>query len=71
LTTEFSEKTQLVARVRNLAATLFTTDAAIHQWMSRPESALGGVAPVDLLETSAGARQVENLLRALAHGQFV
>jgi uncharacterized protein (DUF2384 family) len=29
------------------------------------------MAPLDLLDTDFGAREVENLLRALAYGQFV
>jgi putative toxin-antitoxin system antitoxin component (TIGR02293 family) len=71
LSTEVSEKVLRAARVRNLATALFTTDAAIHQWLSKPDSALGSMAPIDLLDTDLGAREVENLLVALAHGQFV
>jgi uncharacterized protein (DUF2384 family) len=29
------------------------------------------MAPLDLLDTDFGAREVENLLRALAYGDFV
>jgi uncharacterized protein (DUF2384 family) len=29
------------------------------------------MAPLDLLDTDLGAREVENLLRALAYGHFV
>jgi uncharacterized protein (DUF2384 family) len=32
---------------------------------------LGNIAPLDLLDTDFGAREVENLLRSLAYGQFV
>lgn len=70
LSTEVSEKILRVARIRNLARTLFTTDEAISQWLSKPEAALDDVAPIDLLDTDVGAREVENLLRALAHGHF-
>jgi putative toxin-antitoxin system antitoxin component (TIGR02293 family) len=60
-----------VARVRNLGRVLFTIDEAVSKWMSKPESALGDMAPLDLLDTDLGAREVENLLRALAYGHFV
>src|SRR5882724_10092551 len=48
-----------------------TTDAAVSEWLSKPEQALGNIAPLDLLDTDFGAREVENLLRSLAYGQFV
>ena len=71
LSIEVSEKILRVARLRNLARALFTTDEAISQWLSKPEAALEDVAPFDLLDTELGAREVENLLLSLAHGQFV
>ncbi len=70
LSSETSEKLLRVARVRNLGRVLFTTDEAVSEWLSKPESALGDMAPLDLLDTDLGAREVENLLRALAYGHF-
>jgi len=43
----------------------------VSEWFSKPEQALGNIAPLDLLDTDFGAREVENLLRSLAYGQFV
>jgi len=71
LSKETSEKILRVARIRNLAAELFKTDASVAQWIAKPDAALGNAAPIDLLDTEVGAREVEDLLRALAHGQFV
>jgi len=71
LSSETSEKLLRAARVRNLGRTLFTTDAAVSKWLSKPEPTLGNMAPLDLLDTDFGAREVENLLRSLAYGQFV
>jgi putative toxin-antitoxin system antitoxin component (TIGR02293 family) len=71
LSSETSEKLLRVARVRNLGRVLFTTDEAVSEWMSKPESSLGDMAPLDVLDTDLGAREVENLLRALAYGHFV
>jgi len=39
------------------------------EWLSKPEQGPGNIAPLDLLDTDFGAREVENLLRALAYGQ--
>lgn len=71
LSREASEKVLRVARVRNLARDLFTSDEAISVWLSQPDASLDGDAPLDLLDTELGAREVENLLRALAHGHVV
>jgi putative toxin-antitoxin system antitoxin component (TIGR02293 family) len=71
LSSETSEKLLRVARVRNLGRTLFTTDEAVSEWLSKPDVGLDNMAPLDLLDTDLGAREVENLLRALAYGHFV
>jgi putative toxin-antitoxin system antitoxin component (TIGR02293 family) len=71
LSSEASEKLLRAARVRNLGRTLFTTDGAVSEWLSKPDASLGNMAPLDLLDTDLGAREVENLLRALAYGHFV
>jgi putative toxin-antitoxin system antitoxin component (TIGR02293 family) len=42
-------------------------DRAIH-WLKRPNQALGGIAPVEAIDTELGARQVENILGRIAYG---
>ncbi|MGB9233266.1 MAG: antitoxin Xre/MbcA/ParS toxin-binding domain-containing protein [Terriglobales bacterium] len=37
-------------------------------WLKRPNRALGGIAPVEAMDTELGARQVENLLGRIAYG---
>jgi putative toxin-antitoxin system antitoxin component (TIGR02293 family) len=71
LSAEVSEKVLRVARICNLARSLFATDQAISQWLFKPDGALGDVAPIDLLDTELGAREVEALVRSLTYGQFV
>jgi len=71
LSSETSEKLLRVARLRNLGRTLFTTDEAVSEWMSKPDASLGNMAPWELLDTDLGAREVENILRALSYGHFV
>jgi putative toxin-antitoxin system antitoxin component (TIGR02293 family) len=70
LSSEASEKLLRVARVRNLGRAIFATDDAVSDWLSKPEATLNGAAPLDLLDTDLGSREVENLLRALAYGHF-
>ena len=38
------------------------------RWLRRSNRALGGVAPLDAIDTELGARQVENLLGRIAYG---
>ena len=71
LSSETSEKLLRVARIRNLGRLLFSTDEALSEWLSKTDTALGNMAPIDLMDTDLGAREVENLLQSLTHGQFV
>jgi putative toxin-antitoxin system antitoxin component (TIGR02293 family) len=70
LSSSESEKVLRAARVRNLAGDLFTTDEAISKWLKTPASPLKGAAPIDLLDTDFGAREVEGFIRGLAYGNF-
>lgn len=70
LTAGESEKVLRAARVRNLARDLFTTDEAVSEWLKSPASPLKGTAPIDLLDTDLGAREVEGFIRGLAYGNF-
>jgi putative toxin-antitoxin system antitoxin component (TIGR02293 family) len=38
------------------------------RWLKRPNRALGGAAPLDLIDTELGARSVENVLGRIAYG---
>ena len=38
------------------------------RWLKRPNRALAGLAPVSLIDTELGARQVENVLGRIAYG---
>lgn len=71
LSAEESEKLMRVARVHNLAKRIFTDDDAIAQWLVNPAPGLRSVAPIDLLDTDVGAREVEALLHGIAHGNFI
>lgn len=70
LPVDVSEKVLRVARIRNLARQVFASDRAVGEWLFKRDSALGSLAPIDILDTEVGGREVEELLLSLAHGQF-
>lgn len=41
---------------------------ATNRWLISPAKALGGVTPLDMLQTEIGAREVEDLIGRLEHG---
>ena len=71
LTSEETEKIMRVVRVQHLARKLFTDDDAVAEWLRTPAPALNGTAPIDLLDTDLGAREVESLILGIAHGNVI
>lgn len=63
-----SERLLRVMRVQKLAREVFSTDAAVAQWLTTPDAALGKRPPLAMLSTDVGAAQVHNLLQAMIHG---
>ncbi|PZW47106.1 putative toxin-antitoxin system antitoxin component (TIGR02293 family) [Humitalea rosea] len=68
LTPEQSDRLVRILRVIDFTEQTFADPARAHAWLRRPTTALGGEAPLDLLDTDPGARQVESLLGRIAHG---
>jgi len=65
-----SDRLVRVARIAALAEeALGGKERAIH-WLHRPNRALGLAAPLSLLDTEIGARQVEDVLGRIAHGVY-
>lgn len=71
LTAEQSDRLARVMRVISAAEDTFGTDAKAAHWLRRPTEVLGGEAPLSLLDTSEGAREVERLLSRIDHGLAV
>jgi len=68
LTPEQSDRLARLARLLSLAEdTLGTTEKA-RSWMERPNGALGGKRPIELVRRSSGSLLVEQVLGRLAHG---
>jgi putative toxin-antitoxin system antitoxin component (TIGR02293 family) len=68
LTPEQSDRLMRVIRVIAAAENTFGAFDRSHRWLRRPTTALEGDAPLALLDTSEGARQVERLLARIDHG---
>ncbi len=63
-----SDRLYRLARIVALADEfLGNHDKAVH-WLKKPNRALGGITPVEALDTELGARQVENILGRIAYG---
>ncbi|WP_448111263.1 type II RES/Xre toxin-antitoxin system antitoxin [Pseudomonas lini] len=63
-----SERLDRIATVCHLAEEVFESREGAAQWMSKPNKALGGIAPIMLCETEIGAKQVRRVLQALEWG---
>lgn len=68
LTPDQSDKLIRVARVIARAEQTFGSPEKAHMWLRRPTTPLKGEEPMKLLDTEAGARQVEDLLTKIDHG---
>jgi putative toxin-antitoxin system antitoxin component (TIGR02293 family) len=68
LTADQSDKLMRVVRVISKAESTFGNPEKAHRWLRRPTAPLNGHAPLQLLDTEAGARLVEDLLIRIDHG---
>jgi putative toxin-antitoxin system antitoxin component (TIGR02293 family) len=68
LTADQSDKLVRVARLIAKAEEIFGAPEKAHRWLRRPTAPLNGEAPLNMLDTEAGARAVEELLIKIDHG---
>ncbi len=68
LTPEQSDRLLRVARIIAAAEDTFGSQEKASRWLRRPSEALQGDAPMALLDTTEGNREVENLLHRIDHG---
>jgi putative toxin-antitoxin system antitoxin component (TIGR02293 family) len=59
-----------LARIAAQAETVFENSQTATTWLKRPNRALNGRAPVDLLDTDAGTQQVAELLDRIEYGVY-
>jgi putative toxin-antitoxin system antitoxin component (TIGR02293 family) len=68
---EESDRLLRAARVFARAIDLFEGDReAALEWLSEPQTALGGAVPLDFARSEVGAREVESLALRLEHGVY-
>jgi len=68
LTAEQSDRLVRILRVIEQAEQAFGDLQKARIWLRRPTTALADHAPLDLLDTDIGTRQVETLLGRIEHG---
>lgn len=67
---EESAKLLRLARVAARATDVFEKNALALDWLKRPNRALGGARPLDLLDTEIGGENVLDVLGRIEHGVF-
>jgi putative toxin-antitoxin system antitoxin component (TIGR02293 family) len=70
LTPEQSDRLARVVRVVSRAEEALGDEAKAASWLRRPNRALGGSRPIDLLESDVGSRMVERVLARIEHGVY-
>ena len=63
-----SDRLYRLARIIALAKHYLGNKEIANRWLKRPNRALGGSAPLGLIDTELGARTVENVLGRIAYG---
>ncbi len=71
LTVDESDRVLRMMRVLYQAESVYGSRERALAWLRRPSPRLGKRAPVDLLNTDAGSRVVEELLVQIDEGMFV
>ncbi len=63
-----SDRVYRFARIVALAEDVFEDKKEALEWLNSPQYGLGGRVPFDMLQTDAGAREVEELLIRIDYG---
>jgi len=63
-----SDRLYRLARIVAIANEYLGDHQRATRWLKHPNRALGGIAPVEAIDTEPGARQVENILGRIAYG---
>ncbi len=70
LNAEESDKVARLAIIFDFAEEVFGNNKKASIWLRRPNKALNGLSPIELLETDYGARIVETILGRIQHGVY-
>ncbi len=66
--TDESDRLLRLARIGAQAAEVLGSEEKAAQWLRRPNHALANQAPLEVLDSDIGARQVEDILGRVEHG---
>lgn len=70
LAVDESDRLYRLARIVAHALAIFGDQDKVAAWLHRPNRALSGAIPLDLLDTDIGATRVDDVLGRLEHGVF-
>ncbi|MGH7324668.1 MAG: type II RES/Xre toxin-antitoxin system antitoxin [Candidatus Rokuibacteriota bacterium] len=65
-----SDRLLRLARIAARAEEVFGKRQKAAAWLQKPNRALGGATPLDLLDTDLGALEVERILGRIEHGVY-
>ena len=65
-----SEKILSMADLYSYGFEVFEDESRFNQWMARPNKALGGQAPYDLIDNQFGREEVKNLIGRIEYGVY-
>ncbi len=60
-----------IARIFALAVAVLEGEEMARKWLHRAQRGLGGKVPIQLIQTEAGAQEVEDLLEKIEYGVLV
>ncbi len=67
---DLSEKILGLADLYSFGFEVFEDEDRFNQWMIRPNRALGGQAPYDLIDNQYGREEIKNLIGRIAYGVY-
>jgi len=65
-----SDRVLRFARLLGRAVEVMESEESARQWLSAPQTGLGGAVPLDYAGTEVGAREVEDLLGRIEYGVY-
>jgi putative toxin-antitoxin system antitoxin component (TIGR02293 family) len=68
LSADESGRAVRLARITAIAERVFGESAKVHRWLRKPNRALAGAVPLELLRTETGAYAVEQALVQIEYG---
>jgi putative toxin-antitoxin system antitoxin component (TIGR02293 family) len=71
LTVEENDSALRIVRIVEMAVRVFGEDTKALNWLRMPNRGMGGVVPIDLLESETGALLIEQALNQIDYGIYI